>query len=137
MATSQVFFFQYLGAATFIAIGETIFLNTLRSALQTDAPNANAEAIIGAGASAVRSVVSEADLPGVLRAYNHAITQTFVSLSQSRDNWQVLLTRWSQHLAVGGSCAAFFTSFGMGWQRLPKKEKNIREIKKESEGDAA
>lgn len=85
MATSAVFFFQYLGAATFIAIGQTIFSNSLRSALLADSPNADADAIIAAGASAVRSVVSEADLPGVLRAYNHAVTSTFVSLFLTRE----------------------------------------------------
>ncbi len=79
MATSQIFFFQYLGGAVFIAIGETIFTNSLRTSLHTYAPNLDAEAIIAAGGTAVRSSVSQADLPAVLRAYNHAMTRTFVS----------------------------------------------------------
>lgn len=81
LATSQIFFFQYLGAAIFIAVGEIIFSNTLRADIQSNAPSANAEAIIAAGANGFRSFVSDADLPGVLHAYNHAITTTYVSHS--------------------------------------------------------
>ncbi|KAK5452022.1 hypothetical protein LTS15_007745 [Exophiala xenobiotica] len=103
MATSQVFFFQYLGGTIFLALAETIFTSSLRSALRHDAPGVNADRAIDAGASAVRSVVTKADLPGVLQAYNHAIVDTF-------------------YLAVGGTCAAFFVCFGLGWQKLPQKE---------------
>ena len=63
-----------------LAVGQTVFTNILRSSLHNDVPNVDAEQIIAAGASAVRSVVSEAEFPNVLRAYNHAITTTFVSL---------------------------------------------------------
>jgi hypothetical protein len=79
MATSQVFFWQYLGGSTFLAIGQTIFANSLRSSLKQDAPGVEADAIISAGAAAIRAHVSKADLPGVLRAYNIAIRSTFVS----------------------------------------------------------
>lgn len=80
MATSQVFLFQYLGGAVFIAVGETIFTNSLRASLHKYAPNVNVQEVIEAGATAVRSTVSHADLHNVLKAYNHAIIQTFVSL---------------------------------------------------------
>ncbi|KIW54804.1 hypothetical protein PV05_07139 [Exophiala xenobiotica] len=103
MATSQVFFFQYLGGTIFLALAETIFTSSLRSALHHDAPGVDAERVIDAGASAVRSVVTKAALPGVLQAYNHAIVDTF-------------------YLAVGGTCGAFFVCFGLGWQKLPQKE---------------
>lgn len=79
LATSQIFFFQYLGAAIFIAVGEIIFSNSLRAAIQNNAPSANVDAIIAAGANGFRSFTSDADLPGVLHAYNHAITTTYVS----------------------------------------------------------
>ncbi|OAL20504.1 hypothetical protein AYO22_08805 [Fonsecaea multimorphosa] len=103
IATSQIFFWQYLGGAVFLAVAETIFTNSLRSSLRTYAPGVNPDTIIDVGAAAVRSSVSSGQLPGVLRAYNHAIVSTF-------------------YLAVGASSAAFLTSFGMGFQRLPKKE---------------
>ncbi|KEF56994.1 uncharacterized protein A1O9_07184 [Exophiala aquamarina CBS 119918] len=118
LATSQIFFFQYLGAAVFISVGETIFSNTLRTGIQSNAPNLDAEAIIAAGAFGFRSFVAEKDIPGVLQAYNHAITTTY-------------------YLALGGTCAAFFTSFGMGWQRLPKRNKSTKKAEKDSEEDTA
>lgn len=74
-----MFFFQYLGGAIFLAVGETIFTNGLRSSLETYAPNVHAQTIINAGASAVRSTAPEADLAGVLLAYNRALVHTFVS----------------------------------------------------------
>lgn len=86
MATSQVFFFQYLGGTIFLALAETIFTNSLRSALHHDAPGVDAERVIDAGASAVRSVVTKAALPGVLQAYNHAIVDTFVSAIHSHSS---------------------------------------------------
>ncbi|KIX07798.1 uncharacterized protein Z518_02452 [Rhinocladiella mackenziei CBS 650.93] len=105
IATSQVFFFQYLGGAVFIAIGDTIFSTVLRASLHKYAPGADPQDVIDVGASSVRSNVSAVDLPGVLRAYDYAIVDTF-------------------YLAVGGSCAAFLTSFGMGWQKLPQQKKD-------------
>lgn len=86
MATSQVFFCQYLGGTIFLAIAQTLFTGSLRSALHRDAPGVNAEHIIEVGASAVRSAVSPADLPGVLKAYNHAIVDDFVSLGFTCDS---------------------------------------------------
>ncbi|KIW40335.1 uncharacterized protein PV06_07542 [Exophiala oligosperma] len=103
MATSQVFFCQYLGGTIFLAIAQTLFTGSLRSALHRDAPGVNAEHIIEVGASAVRSAVSPADLPGVLKAYNHAIVDDF-------------------YLSVGGTCAAFVACFGLGFKKLPQRE---------------
>lgn len=54
--------------------------NTLPSALNRYAPNANAQLIIATGATTFRSVVDQTDLPGVVLAYNLAITKSFVSL---------------------------------------------------------
>ncbi|OAL38890.1 hypothetical protein AYO20_01641 [Fonsecaea nubica] len=112
IATSQIFFWQYLGGAIFLAVAETIFTNSLRSSLRTYVPGINPESVIDVGAAAVRSSVPHSQLEGVLRAYNHALVSTF-------------------YLAVGASSAAFLTSFGMGFQRLPKKESK----KKSEEND--
>ncbi|KAJ9350233.1 hypothetical protein DTO282F9_6447 [Paecilomyces variotii] len=113
IASSQVFFFQYLGGAIFLAVGETIFTNGLRYSLQTYAPNVDAQTIINAGASGVRTTTPPADLAAVLLAYNHALVHTF-------------------YLALGGSAASFLTSFGMGWQRIPRKAAK----KKDEKGSA-
>lgn len=80
MASAQVFFCQYLGGAVFLAVAETIFTNTLRSSLRKYSPDIDPESVISIGATAVRSTFRGAHLEGVLRAYNHAVTSTFVSL---------------------------------------------------------
>lgn len=63
----------------FLAIGQTIFGSNLLKALQAHAPSVNAEEVIEAGATAIRSTVSSTALDGVVQAYNQAITHTFVS----------------------------------------------------------
>jgi len=74
----------------FIAAGETIFSNTLLTAIQRNAPKLNAEAIVAAGAFGFRSLVPDADIPGVLQAYNHAITTTYVSTSCSKPRYHII-----------------------------------------------
>lgn len=81
-----MFFCQYLGAAIFLSVGQTIFTNSLRSSLKQYAPGVDAEYIIAVGASAVRSSVSGTDLQEVIRAYNHAIINTFVRNMGHRTN---------------------------------------------------
>jgi hypothetical protein len=79
IGTSLIIFCQYFGGALFGSFAETIFVNGLKDGLHTFAPEVNSQAVISAGASAVRSVVSKAALPGVLAAYDRAVTHVFVS----------------------------------------------------------
>lgn len=79
VGSSMVLFCQFFGGALFLALAETDFSNSLVPALQEYAPGVNSTAIFNVGATGVRSVVSSDDLPGVLKAYSTAITNTFVS----------------------------------------------------------
>jgi hypothetical protein len=79
IATAEIFFFQYFGATVIIAVGETIFEQTLVPALLKYAPGVNPKLVVHSGATTLRTIVSAAELPGVLQAYNTAITNTFVS----------------------------------------------------------
>ncbi len=65
-----------------MAFAETSFSSSLKSALRRYAPGVNAELVSELGAVGVRSAVEAEQLPGVLKAYNDAVTNTFVSLSQ-------------------------------------------------------
>jgi hypothetical protein len=78
IGTSILAFVQYLGAAVFITGATTLFNNVLLSSLKDFAPNANTTAIIAAGAIGISGQVSASELPGVLLAFNRAITQTYV-----------------------------------------------------------
>ena len=73
-------FSQILGGAIFVSLGQTIFSNQLRPALRHFAPTVDVEAVYAVGATAFRTVVTEAEVPGVVLAYNQALTRVFVSL---------------------------------------------------------
>lgn len=71
-------FFNTLGGSISISIAQNIFSNTLVKQLPIQAPTVNLRTIIAAGATHVREVVTPAQLPGVLLAYNQAVTSTFI-----------------------------------------------------------
>jgi hypothetical protein len=78
-ATALMMFANYFGGLLLVSFGKTVFSNRLVPALREFSPLLNAQDIINAGATGVRPVVSEEDLPGVLLAFNQALTETFVS----------------------------------------------------------
>lgn len=71
-------FFNTLGGAISISVAQNIFSNTLVKQIPEYAPNVDPSVIISAGATNVQSVTPPADLPGVLEAYNVAVTRTFI-----------------------------------------------------------
>ena len=99
-------FAQTFGGALFLTFAETDFSNGLTKAMNTFAPSVSVEAVIAAGASAVREAVSNAQLPGVLLAYNQGVQHTI-------------------YLAAGASAAVFAFSWGIGWRSV-KKAKVVR-----------
>jgi hypothetical protein len=74
---SLLMFSQNFGAALFISFAQTICSNTLDYELRITAPGVDIQVIINAGASSFRTVVSKARLPGVLLAYDRAISCVF------------------------------------------------------------
>jgi hypothetical protein len=101
-ANSIVIFVQSLGTAIMLAASDAIFEGGLLSELPKQAPLADTAAIIAAGATHFRAVVSESDLPGVLMAYALAIDRAF-------------------YLAAGASALGVFTSLCLGWVNLRKR----------------
>ena len=101
MGMAIVIFAQIFGGALFLTFAETDFSNGLIKAISTFAPNVSSEAVIAAGASAVRKVVPEPELTGVLLAYNQAVQHTF-------------------YLAAGSAAATLVFCWGMGWKSVKK-----------------
>jgi len=64
---------QNLGAAVFLTLAQTVFSNSLHSAITKDAPGVSADAVLAGGARMIRTLVSAQQLPGVLRAYSKAV----------------------------------------------------------------
>jgi hypothetical protein len=75
--TAIIIFAQTLGGAMFVAVGHNVFQNQLVQNLAKHAPDQNAPKLISAGATMIRTLVTEPALYRVLMAYNDAITQTF------------------------------------------------------------
>ncbi|KAJ5114045.1 hypothetical protein N7456_002579 [Penicillium angulare] len=101
---------QTFGGSIFLAVAEVIFAQGLRRKIPEYAPSVNAEAVIQAGATRFREVVSAQDLPAVLLAYAKSIDQVF-------------------YLNTALSCAQFVFAWGVGWRSVKKgreEEKNER-----------
>ncbi|KAI4916828.1 hypothetical protein J4E90_003331 [Alternaria incomplexa] len=104
VALASVVFFQNLSTSIAAVIANTIFAQTLRSAITRYAPTISPQAAIDAGssASAVRALVPLGELDGVLRAYSEGLRDVFYFL-------------------VSIACLATLASLGMGWKDIRNK----------------
>ncbi|KAJ4389580.1 hypothetical protein N0V93_007051 [Gnomoniopsis smithogilvyi] len=96
-------FLQGLIGSVVISIANTIFDNSLLSEIRVGAPSANGEAVLAAGATSFRKIVTPEQLPGVLEAYAISFNRVF-------------------YLAVGLTAATFVTSWGLGWHDVREKK---------------
>lgn len=108
MGMAVMMFLQGLMGSIFISIANTIFDNSLLSEIRSRAPGVNAEAVLAAGATAFRKVVSPEQLPNVLEAYAISFDQVF-------------------YLAIGLTATTFVTSWGLGWRDVRKKKRQAAE----------
>lgn len=79
-------FFQTLGGALFIAVAQSVFQNRLIGGIVEFAPDVNPKAIVGAGATETRNILSQLgqlnQLENVIKAYMSGLRNTFrVSLA--------------------------------------------------------
>ena len=96
-------FFNSLGGALAISIAQNIFSNSLIQEIPIYAPTVNPQVVIAAGAAHVKEVVSKAQLPGVLLAYDVAVTRAFI-------------------LSIATSGIAFLISFIFEWKSVKGKK---------------
>ncbi|KAH7324523.1 major facilitator superfamily domain-containing protein [Stachybotrys elegans] len=76
IGTSLVMFARFLGPTIFLPVGQNIFLSALVENVR-NLPNIDAETIIDGGATELRNLVSEQDLPTLLSDYNAALTHVY------------------------------------------------------------
>ena len=86
VGTAAVMFFQTLGGAIFIAVGQSVFQNGLIAGISTHTTGVDPSAIIRAGATEMRNVLSTLEeldqLDGVIQAYMSGLRDTYrVSLA--------------------------------------------------------
>lgn len=104
--TVIVVFMQTLGGAIFVSVAQNMFHNKLLSLLESlreeDGIQIDVSKVMAAGATTLRSIVSDDVLPKVLRAYSDAITYSF-------------------YIAVALSGVAILGALPMQWLSLKKK----------------
>lgn len=84
IATAMMMFAQTLGGTLFISVAQNIFSNLLIQDLRRAAPNVVPSIVTMTGATDLRNVIDKKFLPGVLIAYNHALTRTwYVSVAMA------------------------------------------------------
>jgi hypothetical protein len=75
--TTAMIFFQTLGAAIFISVGQTIFNNKFFTGIQAIFPGASPEKFVTIGATNLKKMVPVFLLDQVLSLYNSALTRLF------------------------------------------------------------
>jgi len=78
IGTSIIIFVQTLGGALFVSIGQNTFTNKLVEGLAKYAPSLDPKIVLTAGATNLQTSVAKDVLPGVILAYNNALTHSFL-----------------------------------------------------------
>ena len=78
IGNATAIFFNSLGGAISISIAQNIFSNSLTKQLLKQAPTVDPRVVITAGATHFRQFLTPEQLPGVLLAYNNALTDAYI-----------------------------------------------------------
>ena len=104
ICVSLLNFVGFLGGSAFVAVGQTLLQNKLRSGLGKIIPDFDPRTISDAGATSLQSLVSAAQLPAVLKVYNESM----------RSIW---------YLTIGFTFLVFVGSLGKEWKSVKEEEK--------------
>jgi hypothetical protein len=77
IGTAIMMFAQTLGGALFISVGQNVFTNQLLKNLGSVVPGIDPSFVLTVGATELKNAIPAEFLPGVLTAYNLALTQSF------------------------------------------------------------
>jgi|SRR5579862_3287546 hypothetical protein len=94
----------YDSGAVFLAVSQSVLSNGLVSQISQRIPDLDPAMIVSAGATGVRNIVSAAQLPLVLEAYNSAVRDVFI-------------------MAVALAACSFVVAWGFEWKSI--KGKNL------------
>lgn len=84
VGTAIMVFFQSLGGALFLSVGQNIFTNELLKGIVANVPGVDPQLVITSGATSLRQDIPARFLEAVYVAYNHALTQTwYVSVAMA------------------------------------------------------
>lgn len=77
IGTAIMMFAQTLGGALMVSVGQNVFTNQLAKNLVKAVPDLDAGIVLATGATELKRSIPAQFLPGVLSAYNDALTQTW------------------------------------------------------------
>ncbi|KAI1406173.1 MFS general substrate transporter [Hypoxylon fuscum] len=101
-AMAFMVFTQSLFPAIVLSLCNLVLVSSLKTQLSSHAPNADAVAVIKAGATSLRNVVEAVDIDGVITAYANSVDQVF-------------------YLVVAMVTISGLFIWGIGWQDIRKK----------------
>ncbi|CAG9992930.1 unnamed protein product [Clonostachys byssicola] len=101
--TANLYFFQTVGGAFTVSAAQAAFINQALDRLRTSTTDIDPTRLITAGASELRKVFAQEELPGVLIAYMHGLKAAFA-------------------VSIGLCGIAFLTTLFIPWGRLPTHE---------------
>ncbi|CAG8971738.1 hypothetical protein HYALB_00007218 [Hymenoscyphus albidus] len=78
VGTSIIIFVQTLGGALFVSVGQSVFTNKLAEGLARYAPSIDPATVLAVGATSLQKSLPKDILPGVILAYNDALTRAFL-----------------------------------------------------------
>ncbi|KAL4945539.1 hypothetical protein BDV06DRAFT_219227 [Aspergillus oleicola] len=108
-AMAVLAFSQTFGGSVFLAIASVIFNEGLKDQIPRYAPNVDTSAVVAAGATGFRDLVSGDDLAGVVKGYAKAID-------------------WVFYLVTSLCVVQFLVSWGMGWVDVRQKKGAPKEV---------
>jgi EmrB/QacA subfamily drug resistance transporter len=104
IGASVIFFMQTMGGALFISVAQNLFINQLADGLaRANIPGISPSLVTSVGATELRKVVPQADLPRVLLEYNSALRATF-------------------YVAVGAGCVLWIGAAMMEWKSVKQQQ---------------
>lgn len=110
IGSAVVMFVRFLGSAIFVPVAQNVFLKELVSKL-TRLPGVDVGAVLKAGATDIRSLVSGSELEALLQYYNDAIVKVL-------------------YIVVATSSVTIFASVCVEWRSLKAKAKAEGETQK-------
>jgi hypothetical protein len=103
VGTAVIMFTQTFGGALFVSVAQNVFTNRLLAGLMEVAQGFDANLILKLGATSLTEAVPEQFLPGVLVAYNRALTQTW-------------------YVSVAMACLTALGTAGLEWKSVKGKK---------------
>ncbi|PNP44417.1 hypothetical protein TGAMA5MH_03820 [Trichoderma gamsii] len=120
IGSAVMVFSQSIGGSVFLSAGQSVFNHALGQGVRKFAAGLDPTIVTNTGATALRNVIEPKFLPGVIRAYNDAVVQTF-------------------YVSLACACATVVGSLLIEWKSVKEKADRDGTVSKDvtTEGNGA